>query len=136
MNLLHSFVLSPIVSLSTLQHVLYTHNLTIQYIFKILFITFCQIHIHYYIITDSHHILHNIYYILFIILIYYHLGGRPCGIIAKMLIVTSYIIYIFQTVVLIFVTMFITMFRPLYVPAFFFFISLTRVDCSSSTSHV
>ena len=54
------------------------------------------------------------------------------------------IIYIFQTMVLIFVAMFITTFRPLYTPAFFRrlecqtypFISLTGVDCSSSTSHV
>ena len=55
-----------------------------------------------------------------------------------------YIIYIFRTIVLIFVAMFITTFWPLYAPAFFKwlecrtlpFISLTGVDCSSSMSHV
>ena len=55
-----------------------------------------------------------------------------------------YIIYIFRTIILIFVAMFITTFRPLYAPAFFRcfecrtlpFISLTRVDSSSFTSHV
>ena len=54
-----------------------------------------------------------------------------------------YIIYIFQTIVLIFVAMFI-MFWPLYAPAFFRwlecqtwpFISLTGVDCRSYMSHV
>ena len=55
-----------------------------------------------------------------------------------------YIIYIFWTIVLIFVAMFITTFRPLYAPAFFRwlecqtypFISLTWVDYSCSPSHV
>ena len=55
-----------------------------------------------------------------------------------------YIIYIFLTIVLIFVAMFITTFRPLYAPVLLqvvemsnlALISLTGIDCSSSTSHV
>ena len=51
-----------------------------------------------------------------------------------------YIIYIFRIIVLIFVVMFIPTFRPLYALLQEFqtwpFISLTGVDCSSSTSHV
>ena len=55
-----------------------------------------------------------------------------------------YIIYIFRTIVLIFVAILIATFRPLYVSAFFRwlecrtwpFISLTGVDCSSFTSHM
>ena len=39
-----------------------------------------------------------------------------------------YIIYIFRTIVLIFVAMFITMFRPLYAQAFFRWLEATKIS--------
>ena len=47
-----------------------------------------------------------------------------------------YIIYIFRTIILIFVAMFITTFQPLYAPAFFKWLECGQVEKSGVADHI